>query len=297
MSQEINTRLPSLNALQALVLCAKTHSISKAAQLLHRSQGAISRQIKQLEEMYGIYLFEREPTGLTLTKEGRFFLENAQAILDKVSQLETDLSAMNKVVLIKAPSTFAMQWLFPKLDKIQRALPDYIIKVDTSADDKQRQAGELGDVSSIIITRDSIGLPFYTSYKLFSETLTLMCSPALYQQILLDREVVNTACKLRILPNMKLWNLWLAENGFEMANTEKTITFDTSEIAMSAAADSLGVALLDPRMAASRIAHKSLVIPFSHQVASGKSYFMNIKEKDQASPAVVAIKEMILGFT
>lgn len=72
MKSRIFKSLPSLVTIQSFVVCAtgaELKSISKASTLLHRSQGAVSKQIRQLEEHYDVVLFERTTTGLELTKK------------------------------------------------------------------------------------------------------------------------------------------------------------------------------------------------------------------------------------
>ncbi len=64
-------RLPTLAALQSFVAAGHFGSVSKAADHLCRTQGAVSRQIQQLEAHYRCALFVRHASGLTLTAEGQ----------------------------------------------------------------------------------------------------------------------------------------------------------------------------------------------------------------------------------
>lgn len=59
-------------------------NLTRAAQRLHMAQPPLTRQIKQLESILGVQLFERIPRGLRLTPAGQFFHEHAMQILDKV---------------------------------------------------------------------------------------------------------------------------------------------------------------------------------------------------------------------
>ena len=64
-------RLPPLNALRAFEATARTGSLTRAAEVLHLTHGAISHQIKALEESLGVTLFRRTPSGMALTPSGR----------------------------------------------------------------------------------------------------------------------------------------------------------------------------------------------------------------------------------
>ena len=64
-------RVPSLQALQALIHVADSSSFTEAARQLHLTQSAISRQVQQLEEHYGVALFDRTSRKVALTEQGR----------------------------------------------------------------------------------------------------------------------------------------------------------------------------------------------------------------------------------
>jgi DNA-binding transcriptional LysR family regulator len=76
-----------LNQLRMLVAVAELGNLTQAAEHLHLSQPAASAQIKSLEEEFGVTLFERRPTGLTLTRSGMSLLPMVQNLLAKVSDV------------------------------------------------------------------------------------------------------------------------------------------------------------------------------------------------------------------
>ena len=69
------TQLPSVAALIAFETAARYGSISKAASELNLTQGAVSRQVRQLEEQLGTELFHRQHQRVILTDAGRSFLD------------------------------------------------------------------------------------------------------------------------------------------------------------------------------------------------------------------------------
>ena len=66
----------------------RTKSISKAAENLYMGQPNLSRAIRELEESFGITIFERSSRGIETTLEGKTFLRQAARILDQVDELE-----------------------------------------------------------------------------------------------------------------------------------------------------------------------------------------------------------------
>ena len=76
-----------LNHLRSFVAVAKFGHLTRASEALHLSQPALSSHIKTLEEQFGVTLFERTPTGMTLTPSGRRLLAEAEQIIGAVRHL------------------------------------------------------------------------------------------------------------------------------------------------------------------------------------------------------------------
>ena len=77
-----------LNQLRSFVTVAQFGHLTRAAETLHLSQPALSGHIKALEEQFGVTLFERSSTGMTLTPSGRRLLTEATQIIDAVQHLQ-----------------------------------------------------------------------------------------------------------------------------------------------------------------------------------------------------------------
>ncbi|WP_281968714.1 LysR family transcriptional regulator [Roseovarius nanhaiticus] len=75
----------NINTLTAFLTVAREGSVSRAAEVLHLTQPAVSHQIKRLSEETGTALFERSPTGLRLTREGAALIPEAQKVVDAVT--------------------------------------------------------------------------------------------------------------------------------------------------------------------------------------------------------------------
>ncbi len=78
-------RLPSLNGLRAFEAAARHLSFKHAANELCVTAGAVSQQVKALEEALGIALFKRLPRGLALTAEGETYLDSVSAAFEVIS--------------------------------------------------------------------------------------------------------------------------------------------------------------------------------------------------------------------
>ena len=74
--------LPPLNALKAFEASARLHSITLAAKELHVTHGAVSRQVKQLEEHLGVVLLSKQGRGIKLTDAGARLYHNNRLFLN-----------------------------------------------------------------------------------------------------------------------------------------------------------------------------------------------------------------------
>lgn len=116
MSQ--STRLPSLSVLRCFSASARYESFSEAAEDLGLTQGAVSRQVRELESQIGTPLFRREGRGVRLTEAGRALATPLLGDLDRLQRTVRHAMAAGasaKLLTIAAPPTFATRWLMPRL--------------------------------------------------------------------------------------------------------------------------------------------------------------------------------------
>lgn len=123
-------RLPSLNALRAFEAFARHGRMTLAADELCVTHGAISRQIRQLEDQLGVALTEGPRSRLRMTPEG---LTLAQALSPAFDQIEAAVprspQAGPRSLVVSCLPTFAMKWLIPRLPRFQAAHPDIPVRV------------------------------------------------------------------------------------------------------------------------------------------------------------------------
>ena len=117
--------LPSLNALRAFHAVARLQSVSEAARELAVTPGAVSRQIKNLEEDVGVHLFTRKGSGMHLTEDGRA-LENG--LSDAFMQIAEAVERLRQPVRgerlrVAVPPVFASAWLIPRLVRFNALRP------------------------------------------------------------------------------------------------------------------------------------------------------------------------------
>src|SRR5258705_5732586 len=116
-------QLPPLNALKAFEAAARSESFTRAAEELCVTQGAVSHQVKSLEDTLGIKLFNRERQRLVITDAGREYLNVVRDALDRIAAgTERVLQRQNSGVLTVSTSPdFAAKWLVYRLRPVAEA--------------------------------------------------------------------------------------------------------------------------------------------------------------------------------
>ena len=124
---EPTDRMPPLNALRAFEAAARRLSFTKAADELNVTPGAISQQIRQLEDFAGTPLFKRTGRSVLLTDAAQACLPLVRDAFDNISEAGRIMQAparKGRVMVSSAPS-FAAKWLAPKLDLFHQSPVSY----------------------------------------------------------------------------------------------------------------------------------------------------------------------------
>lgn len=142
--------LPPLNALRAFEAVARLHSVSRAATELHVTHGAVSRQLRVLDEALGRPLFMRQGRGLVLTEAGEQLHNGSGAAFEQLRDTWASLrrrDAQAPFVLGCASSLLA-RWLIPRLERLAQDLPE--LNLHLSAQESSL-APELGKLDALLL--------------------------------------------------------------------------------------------------------------------------------------------------
>jgi len=172
-------KLPPLKALPVFEAVARLNSFSLAGEELAVSQSAISHQIKQLETYLGEKLFWRSGRTLTLTDEGRQYLDGVSSALLQIERVSEQLLGHEESRLrLSAFSSFAVRWLVPRLPDLQREYPQLDLSLEMSSENPV-----LSDrVADCFITIKPTSAAF--SYDLlYTERLFPVCSQDYWRRL------------------------------------------------------------------------------------------------------------------
>ena len=122
-------RLPSLTSLTAFEAAARHRSLKHAAEELNVTPGAISRQIKSLEDELGVPLFIRAPTGLVLTAQAQELYAVLSHVFSRAAETVATIRSGNRVqrVTLACTNAFATCWLMPRMGDFWRRYPEITV--------------------------------------------------------------------------------------------------------------------------------------------------------------------------
>lgn len=274
-------RLPSLIALRFFEETARHMSFNRAATALCVTQGAVSRQIKLLEESIGAKLFERDHKGIRLTPVGLQFLPCLTEAFDMIERGFRQITATKgrRRLVLSVPPTFATQWFSPRLASLALELPDVELSVRISSSDDCHCRIRFG--------RDA----FVDAHSelLMMERHVLVGAPALLNQPL--DALLEHLPALHVLHNdtrLELWPNWLAKAGMPARYADNGIEFSTLEQAIRAARKGAGLAVVDRNMIVDELADQSLALFSDVEVIGPYGYWLDITQRHVALEYVQA---------
>ncbi|KJH67821.1 transcriptional regulator GcvA [Chromobacterium violaceum] len=262
---------PPLNSLRSFEAAARLESFSAAAGELFVTHGAVSKQIKQLEDWLGVQLFERSGGRVRLTDAGWRYLVQVQDGLDLIANATSQLLQPNRQrrLTINSTPTFAAFWLLPRLAGFRAQLPELELHLVTS----DRDLSRLDAPFDVAIRRGPGDWPGHIAKPFLKEWELPLCSPALLSRQPLAQAVDLTQhTLLHADTRPTAWPRWLTLAGAPELKPACSLHFDKFSLALQAAVDGLGVVLGPLPMAHELIAAGKLVSPLPGPVVTVRDY-------------------------
>lgn len=154
LTDEQNQPLPSLNALRAFEAMARTGSATRAAEELHVTHSAISRQVKALEGQLGVRLFEGPRHALALTATGRDLLPALTSAFDEMATAVARARGTGHDLHVAVNASLAVKWLIPRLSSLRRDLPQLRVHMADLASHATTHRG--ADVIVRLLSREQV---------------------------------------------------------------------------------------------------------------------------------------------
>jgi DNA-binding transcriptional LysR family regulator len=260
MSQD----LPPLNALRAFEAAARLNSVSQAANELHVTHRAVSRQVRALEEHLGVALFSKEGRGLKLTDAGIRLRDVCAEAFGRLRSTCAELQQgqADAPFVLACPGSLLARWFIPRLDRLNRELPELRLQLSASEGELDpRRAGVdatlwfaeppwPADMQVFELAGERIGPVLSPRYGRFAELHT---APA---AALLGEPLLHTSSR------PQAWPSWAASNGLDTSALRLGQGFEHLYYLLEAAAAGLGVAIAPQQLVADDLAAGRLVAPW-----------------------------------
>lgn len=284
--------LPPLKSLIAFEAAATSKNFSDAAEKLYVTQGAISKQIKQLEEHLQIRLFTRKGNAIELSPEGKEYLNSvsqALSIIEKGSEIFY-ASQKKEVIIIDIIPSMSSLWMFSRVEKFQRRHPNITIQINSS-DNPIETAIQTSDIAIRCLDKNKAQAH---SEKLLVENLRLIASPSLleYKPIkTMDDIRQHTLLKPSNRPN--IWADLYSQYKIDGKPSENGVTCEHFYMLIQATIEKLGIALVPDFLCEELIQAGQLVNPLNISVKSEYAYYFFTPHFKTAESKVLRFKEWV----
>jgi LysR family glycine cleavage system transcriptional activator len=264
-------RLPPMQALRAFEAAARLHSLTKAAQSLSLTHGAISHQIKALEGDLGVRLIERAGRGIRLTDEGDRFARRVRTAFAELTTAITELTARAnpRQLRVTVSPSFAARWLLPRIGRFVAAHPD----VDLDVRANMANVDFASDDSDVGIRYGFADWPGLGIELLLEDKFFPVCSPHVANGRLPARPA-DLANYTLLRSEDELWKPWFEAAGLDWPEPERGPIFNDSSHLIQAAAEGQGIALARASLLGNDVRNGVLVRLFGVEVASPRKHYL-----------------------
>lgn len=256
--------LPPLNALRAFEATARLNSVSQAAEALHVTHGAVSRQIKVLEEHLGVALFGKDGRGVKLTDAGVRLRDASFEAFDRLRGVCAELSrdADEAPFVLGCSGSLLARWFIPRLGRLKADLPELRLHLSAGEGDLDPRRPGLdallvyaeppwpADMQVHVLAEEWIGPVMSPRFEGFDR---LKAAPA----VALQREAV-----LHTTSRPQAWPTWAQQHGIEPGTLSYGQAFEHLYYLLEAAVAGLGVAIAPQPLVADDLKAGRLAAPW-----------------------------------
>ena len=269
-----------LNAMRAFESAARHCHLRKAAVELGVTHGAVSRQVKQLEELLQVELFDRSHNRLALTSAGQRLLMGVQEGLDKMAEsaLYLDPESMSGSLTIASTPSISAGWLVKAMGEFSKRYPEIKLRL-LNINPKQIELPSEVDVA-ICYGRPEIGQRDIV--ELFRESYFPVCHPSLIRS---EQPVTKPEDMLAypiLHDHHAYWQPWFAKLGLDIRGYQE-IYFQDSFQVMAAVKEGYGIGLLDRVDVQRELNNGQLVALFDDSIEAKESHFLVMDKKERRS--------------
>lgn len=285
-------RLPPLSTLPVLEAAARLQSFSAAAEELHVTHGAVSHQIRSLEDYLGVRLFSRDGRRVSITPDGAQLAEQVRQALGQIAGAVEAVSPQareNRLTISVLPS-FASRWMMPHMGSFLERHPELEVHVQATL----ALANFTSDGVDVAIRFGRGPWPGVHTERIAGDSYLVVCSPELLRRHPADKLEDMLHLPL-VRTEIEHWASWFKAAGLGKVPKMRGAEYNDAAMILQAALDGEGIALTRRSLAESDLSKGRLVRPFDVEVAAPESYFLVCLPQHRHSRKVTAFRDWLFG--
>lgn len=255
-------KMPSLTSLRFFNSAAQTGSFVSAAEQLHVTHSAVSRQIRLLEDELGIALFERRNRAVYLNEAGQYLYKTTSAIFEQLEETVTHLRTPlnNPVLVVSCEPTIAMKWLIPRLSHFYALHPEITLHLVAAG-------------GAIDFNKEGVDLAFRRDDFFWSKNIyaTKICDEKI-GAVIKPNNLHHSHKQLITLSRPQAWQDWFQYSGV-VSNYTKTSEYEHFYLAIQATLAGLGATIASFLMVQDEL-HNQQLVAINGFVKDNSSYYL-----------------------
>jgi LysR family transcriptional regulator, glycine cleavage system transcriptional activator len=286
----MKARFPPLSALRPFEAAARLESFSRAADELHLTHGAVSHQVRALEEHLGSPLFLRHGKRVSLTQAGRAFADSVRKSLAEIARAAEALhnGRMANQLTISVMPSFASRWLMPRLIGFIEKYPDIVVSVSSTNALANFASGE----ADVAIRFGQGPWPGLACEKILEDEYFPVASPKLGRGKL-PRTPKDILAHRVIREDGDYWIEWFAAAGVDIDGDIEGPTFTDATHTIGAATRGEGIALARPSLLGDDLERGTLKRLFKVSVKLRECYWIVCPRELVQAPKVKAFRDWV----
>ncbi len=286
---------PSLTELQAFEATARHLNFTRAATELFVTQGAVSRQVANLEAYLGVTLFTRAHQRLELSEAGLTYLPSVRKALNHLETATAHLMShrgKGGVLNLSVPPSFAMQWLLPRLHQFNLEQPEITLNFVRYAHSHNFYEDQELDAA---IQFGEGEWPGAASCYLTGKDTVPICAPGVVKGgNVLTPEQLTQLTLLQHVEVPHAWQDWCNYFGLEHSNGRVGPRFDQYSLIIKAAMSGFGIGLVPRCLVEDELRSGRLINPIDQPYMARQGYFLCVIENRGNIPAVNTLRTWLL---
>ena len=287
---------PSLTELQAFEATARHLNFTRAAVELFVTQGAVSRQVANLEDYLGVAVFTRAHQRLELSEAGHTYLPSVRKALNQLETATAHLMShrgKGGVLNLSVPPSFAMQWLLPRLAQFKAEQPDvtlnfvrYTHSHNFSQDQELDAAIQFGEGE----------WPGASAIYLTGKNTIPICAPQFFKsKKAVSADKLSQSTLLQHIEVPYAWQDWC--NCFDLKGSNGLVgpRFDQYSLIVKAALSGFGIGLVPACLVEEEMVEGRLINPFPKAYIALQGYYLCVKEDRRSLPTVNVLRAWLLS--